>query len=257
VALANESPSWDQLDRNIGGFAAALGDPTRRRIYLALRQSPEPLTSAQVAELFSIHRNVARHHLDKLEEEGYARASDQPRGGRAGGSGRPPKGSEATSKMVAIHPGRRYDLLVELLVRVLNRVQPSDLSLVAEQIGREYGRELAVSLGSPTEPGYEAAVAALARVMGGVGFEVSVDHPEVICSLDRGMVAGIMGVLHQECRPVLTPHTDSTTTASPKSRSASAPAASAGILSYFDKSARFNAVDTLGLPRNRRKMVPT
>lgn len=225
MALANESRSWDQLDRNIGGFAAALGDPTRRGIYLALRQSPEPLTSAQVAELFSIHRNVARHHLDKLEEGGYARPSDQPRG--SGGSGRPPKSYEATAKMVAIHPGRRYDLLVELLVRVLNRVQPSDLSAVAEQIGREYGRELAGALGAPTEPGYEAAMAALARVMGGVGFEVSVDqdgdrlltshcpfgeaatdHPEVICSLDRGMVAGIMGVLHQECRPVLTPHTD-------------------------------------------------
>jgi predicted ArsR family transcriptional regulator len=61
--------------------------------------------------------------------------------------------------------------------------------------------------------------------MGGVGFDISIDgsrlltshcpfgqaatdHPEVICSLDRGMVAGIMGVLHEDCKPVLIPHTD-------------------------------------------------
>lgn len=214
---------YDQLDRNIEGLAAALGDPTRRGIYMALRASAEPLTSTQIAELFSIHTNVARHHLDKLAAEGYVRIS-----GRKGGkTGRPPKGYEVSPKTIAIHPGRRYDLLVELLVRVLNRVRPTDLALVAEDVGREYGEELVGALGTPTEPGYEEAVAALARVMGGVGFEIRIggdgdrlmtshcpfgaaatDHPEVICSLDRGMVAGIMGVLHQECRPVLIPHSD-------------------------------------------------
>lgn len=216
----------EQLARNIGDLAAALGDPTRRGIYMALRQSVEPLTSSQIAELFSIHPNVARHHLDKLSGEGYVRISRDRR--RAGiGAGRPAKAYEVTSKTIALHPGRRYDLLVELLVRVLNRVRPSDLSQVAEEIGREYGQQLVASLGTPAEPGYDEAVAALARVMGGVGFEVSVDpqgsrlltshcpfgeaatdHPDVICSLDRGMVSGIMGVLNQDCRPVLIPHTD-------------------------------------------------
>ena len=216
----------DQLDQSIGGLSAALGDPTRRGIYLALRQSADPLTSSQIAVLFSIHANVARHHLDKLLEEGYVRESRSQRNVHIG-VGRPAKSYEVTSKTIAVHPGRRYDLLVDLLVRVLNRVRPADLSLVAEQIGREYGEELVESLGTPAEPGYDEAVAALARVMGGVGFEVSVDtlgnrlltshcpfgeaatnHPEVICSLDRGMVAGIMGVLHHDCRPVLTPHKD-------------------------------------------------
>ncbi|MGH8958467.1 MAG: helix-turn-helix transcriptional regulator [Acidimicrobiia bacterium] len=214
------------LDRSIGGFTAALGDPTRRGIYLALRQSAEPMTSSRIAELFSIHPNVARHHLDKLTEEGFVRPARYRSGGRSG-VGRPAKSYEVTQKSVAIHPGRRYDLLVELLVRVLNRVRPADVSLIAEQVGREYGEELAGSLGTPSEPGYEEAVAALAKLMGGVGFEVSfdsaqsrlltshcpfgeaaTDHPEVVCSLDRGMVAGIMGALHHDCRPVLIPHTE-------------------------------------------------
>lgn len=218
-------PDSDQLDRNIGGLAAALGDPTRRGIYMALRQSPDPLTSSQIAELFSIHPNVARHHLDKLTDEGYVRQS-RARQASALGAGRPARGYEVTPKTIAIHPGRRYDLLVELLVRVLHRVRPADLSGIAEEVGREYGQELVGSLGTPTEPGYDEAVAALIRVMSGVGFDVSLDsaghrlltshcpfgeaatnHPEVICSLDRGMVAGIMGVFRQDCRPVLTPHT--------------------------------------------------
>lgn len=213
------------LDRSIGGLVAALGDPTRRGIYLALRQSAEPMTSARIAELFSIHPNVARHHLDKLTEEGFVQAARHRSGGRSG-VGRPAKAYEATQKSVAIHPGRRYDLLVDLLVRVISRVDPANVSLIAEQVGREYGKELAESVGTPAEPGYEEAVAALAKLMGGVGFEVSVDseqrrlltshcpfgeaatdHPEVVCSLDRGMVAGIMGALHHDCLPVLTPHT--------------------------------------------------
>ena len=215
------------LDRSIGHLAAALGDPTRRGIYLAVRQSAEPVTSGRIAELFAIHPNVARHHLDKLAEEGYVRITHQRRNGRTGpGAGRPAKCYEATSKLVSIHPGRRYDLLVELLVRVLDDVKPEGIADVAEKIGREYGRELAESLGTPDDPGYEGAVQALAKVMGGVGFEVSADlegqrlltshcpfgeaatgHPEVVCSLDRGMVAGIMGVLRQDCVPVVIPHT--------------------------------------------------
>jgi predicted ArsR family transcriptional regulator len=221
-------PSLAGLDRSISGLTAALGDPTRRGIYLALRQSPEPMTSSRIAELFSIHPNVARHHLDKLAEEGFVRHART--GSRQGSAvGRPAKAYEVTQKSVVIHPGRRYDLLVDLLVRVLNRVRPSDLSHIAEAVGREYGEELASSLGAPTEPGYEEAVAALAKLMGGVGFEVSfdsknsrlltshcpfgeaaTDHPEVVCSLDRGMIAGIMGALQQDCRPVLIPHTDLT-----------------------------------------------
>jgi predicted ArsR family transcriptional regulator len=226
--MSPSPPDSSGLDRSIADLAAALGDPTRRGIFLAVRQSPDVVTSTRIAELFSIHPNVARHHLDRLADDGYLRVTHQRRSGRTGpGAGRPAKCYEATSKAISIHPGRRYDLLVELLVRVLDRVEPEGIANVAEQVGREYGRELAASLGTPDDPGYEEAVEALAKVMGGVGFEVSVDqsgqrlltshcpfgeaatgHPEVICSLDRGMVAGIMGVLQHDCQPVVIPHTD-------------------------------------------------
>lgn len=218
--------STDSLDRSIGDLASSLGDPTRRGIYLAVRQSPEPLTSSQIATLFSIHPNVARHHLDRLAEDGYLRVTHQRRSGRSGpGAGRPAKCYEATSKGVSLHPGRRYDLLVELLVRVLDELKPAEIAAIAEKVGRQYGEELAASIGTPSDPGYEDALSAIVKVMSGAGFEVSADpdahvlltshcpfgeaatgHPEVVCSLDRGMVAGIMGVMHQACTPVVIPH---------------------------------------------------
>ena len=62
--------------------------PGASALLRALRQSAEPMTSARIAELFSIHPNVARHHLDKLTEEGFVQAARHHSGGRSG-VGRP------------------------------------------------------------------------------------------------------------------------------------------------------------------------
>jgi predicted ArsR family transcriptional regulator len=218
-----------QLDRSIGDLTAALGDPTRRAIYIAVRESPEPMTSAGVADLFGIHPNVARHHLDKLAADGYLRVSHRRPSGRTGpGAGRPAKCYEGTTKGIDLHfPARRYDLLVDLLVRILQRVSGPDLPRLAEEVGRQYGRELAAEIGTPTDAGYEEAVTAVALAMTGLGFHMSPDvsaerlltsfcpfgeaaagHPEVVCSLDRGIVRGLFEALRPACEPVLHPHAD-------------------------------------------------
>ena len=49
---------------------AAFGDPTRREIYLFVRSNPGA-TASEVATRFSLHPNVARHHLDRLATGGY------------------------------------------------------------------------------------------------------------------------------------------------------------------------------------------
>jgi predicted ArsR family transcriptional regulator len=36
--------------------------------------------------------------------------------------------------------------------------------------------------------------------------EAATNHPEVICSLDRGIVSGLFGALSVPCEPVLIPH---------------------------------------------------
>lgn len=217
------------LESRISDLTAALGDPTRRAIYITVRESAEPLTTSTVADLFGIHPNVARHHLDRLADDGYLRVSHRRPTGKGGpGAGRPAKCYEATSKEVSVHfAPRRFEMLVDMLIRVLDQVAPENVGQVAESVGRSYGGELAAEIGVPDQPGYDGAVQAVARAMTGLGFSVDPDapgqrlltthcpfgeaatsHPEVICSLDRGIVAGLFGALSYDCNPVIIPHID-------------------------------------------------
>lgn len=199
------------FNRALGRLTGALGDPTRRAIYLTVRESEEPITASRIAELFNIHPNVARHHLDRLLADGYLRlrnrADDRPIG-----VGRPPRLFEATDDDVSVaYPVRRHDLLAELLVRVVERLAPEDGPRVAEEIGRAYGEELAAAIGLPSEKDFGPALAAVAHALTGAGFEVTADpdrgrlltgtcpfgrtatdHPDVVCRLDLGIVKGLM-----------------------------------------------------------------
>lgn len=215
------------LDARIADLTAALGDPTRRAIYVAVRESAEPMTTAAIAELFEIHPNVARHHLDKLAADGWLDVSHRRSSGKAGpGAGRPAKTYEASRKELSIHfSPRRYELLVDLLMRVLQRVAPADVSRVAQQVGAEYGRELAAEIGAPEDAGYTEAIHAVAVAMTGLGFsmdpdvegqqllagncpfgEAAADHPDIVCSLDRGIITGLAAALGAATHPVLIPH---------------------------------------------------
>jgi predicted ArsR family transcriptional regulator len=217
------------LDESIGDITSALGDPTRRAVFIAAREAAGPVTSADIAELFLIHPNVARHHLDKLAADGYLDVTRRRQTGRSGpGAGRPAKCYTASGKGIDLHfPSRRQDLLVELLVRIIERTSSTDIAAIAESVGREYGEELAEEIGSPGNAEYTTAVTAVARAMTGLGFQMSADpgagrlttsscpfgdaaagHPEVLCSLDRGIVSGLFEGMNQPCAPILHPDLD-------------------------------------------------
>ncbi len=203
----------EAFDQQIADLAGTLGDATRRGIYVTVRESPEPMTASQIAELFDIHANVARHHLDRLVADGYLQVTRRRPSGRTGpGAGRPAKHYEPTRKNVSVQfPARRYDLLAELLLRVIERIAPDNAAEVADEIGREYGRELAAEIGFPDEAGYDTAAVAVARALMGVGFEVEArpgdhelvtrfcpfgesakNHPAIVCQLDQGLVTGLL-----------------------------------------------------------------
>ena len=118
-------------------------------------------------------------------------------------------------------------MLVDMLIRVLDQVAPENVAQIAEDVGRAYGQELAAEIGGPEQPGYDGAIQAVATAMTGLGFSIDPDvpgqrlltshcpfgeaatsHPEVICSLDRGIVAGMFGAMSYACNPVVIPHTD-------------------------------------------------
>jgi predicted ArsR family transcriptional regulator len=215
------------FDQELGALASSLGDATRRGIYISVREAAEPATASQIAELFELHTNVARHHLDKLVADGYLRVTHRRRPGKRGpGAGRPAKHYEPTRKEVSVQfPERRYDLLAELLLRVVERLDPEGAKHVAEEIGAEFGRELAAEVGIPEDAGFNSAVQSVARVMLGVGFETSTEvddhalvtrhcpfgetatqHPDIVCRLDQGIVRGLLAASNQEARPIVIPH---------------------------------------------------
>lgn len=215
----------DTLDRRISDLTAALGDPTRRAIYIAVRESAEPMTTSTIASAFEIHPNVARHHLDRLADEGYLKVSHRKPGGTER-AGRPAKCYEATDKEVTVHfAPRRFEMLAEMLFQVIEELDVQNVSEVAERVGRKYGQQIASEIGAQGEPGYDEAVQAVASAMTGLGFsmdpdvagqrlltshcpfgETATSHPEVICSLDRGIVSGLFGALSFPCDPVVIPH---------------------------------------------------
>ncbi len=218
------------FDTQVGALTASLGDTTRRVVYIAVRSAAEPVTVSEVAALFDLHPNVARHHLDRLVTDGWLQVTHRRPGLRSGpGAGRPAKLYEATTKEVSLEfPRRRYDLLSELLVRVVERLSPDGAAEVAEQIGREYGRQLADEVGLPDDAGFDVAVTAVAKAMMGVGFETearpddrtlltrfcpfgdtAANHPEIVCRIDQGIVRGLLEAAREPGVVLVTPH-DST-----------------------------------------------
>ncbi len=199
------------LELSLNKLTATLGDPTRRSIYLRIRSAQEPLTAAIVAKEFGIHPNVARHHLDRLADEGYLEVTRRRQSGKSGpGAGRPAKCYASTDKEIDLRfPTRRLDLLVDLLVRTVMRLAPEDGTEVALDIGRDFGRDLANRLDlDPADDMFETVAAMLRHE----GFEIvvegdklltrycpfgasSFEHPEVLCALDRGIMAGIFDVI--------------------------------------------------------------
>lgn len=217
----------EAFNQQVEDLASSLGDATRRGIYISIREAPEAMTTAEVAALFDVHPNVARHHLHRLVEDGFLDVTEKrPEGRKGPGAGRPAKHYTATRKEVQLQfPARRYDLLSELLVRVIQRLAPDDAAAAAEEIGREYGQELAAEIGLPEDSGFEGAARAVARAMIGMGFDTeantddhmlvtsfcpfgttAVDHPEIVCKLDQGIVKGLLAATNQKPLAIVTPH---------------------------------------------------
>ena len=200
----------------VTAITSAFGDPTRRAIYLFAHEQPDGVTAAEAAERFGLHPNVARHHLDKLAGGGYVEVSTE-RGDRPG-AGRPSKRYKATGPNVAIEvPVRHDDVLVTLLGRALSRLPHHEAEALAEEVGVEYGRAMAASIGDTGEmqKSFRSALHAAADALTAHGFaahaekrngklrivsehcpfgDTVIEHP-VICAVDRGMVKGMLEAL--------------------------------------------------------------
>jgi len=215
----------------VSAITNAFGDPTRRAIYLHAHEAGEDgVTAAQVAELFGLHPNVARHHLDKLAAGGYLEVAV---GKPGSGAGRPSKRYRASGERLSLDaPVRADDLVLTLLGRALALLPRAEAELMAEEVGEEYGRALAAGMTGRTTDSdsvgvhrsFRSALHAVADALTAHGFaahtdsrnnelriinnhcpfgEVAMEHP-VICAVDRGMVKGMLSALYGETEPAIT-----------------------------------------------------
>ena len=210
------APSEEQAQRDIGRLAAALGDPTRRRVFFAVRAAGRELSKDEVAADLGIERRLAGFHLDKLVEHGFLEADFRRDEGRGGpGAGRPPKRYRlAESEVLMALPERHYDLLATLLLRASAAGGTGPPQEALERVGYEFGHEVgraevAAGAGGPGA-GSSAAIQDVVRLLSRYGFaaradggdglracacpfeEIAFDDPERICGLDRAIWRGML-----------------------------------------------------------------
>ena len=213
--------SADEFSAAVSALANAFGDPTRREIYLYLREGSGGRTCSEVAEHFALHPNVARHHLDKLAAGGYLNV-ELARGESAGRPSKRYQVREAPGHGLTFPP-RRDDLLATLLARSLQMLPDDQAAAMAEEVGYDYGRALAGKMGpSEGHRSMRTAVNAVADALTAHGFaahteadgeqlqiisqqcpfgEAAQQFPHVVCAVDRGIVKGMLAGLYGDTMP--------------------------------------------------------
>lgn len=206
--------AYDKDGIYLGRLADVFGDPTRRSIYRQLREADDPRSATEVAQVFGLHRTVARAHLEKLVELGLVETGTR----RRAAGGRPAKTYAITAdRLEVMLPPRRYERLARLVLRTLQETVEMPAAIAAaERMGRAYGEEAAAEVAgagaeSPVRMSPEAVIAwmdaagyaATLSIVDGlvvievhncVYREIAQEFPEVVCQFDKGMLCGMLGV---------------------------------------------------------------
>jgi predicted ArsR family transcriptional regulator len=177
--------------------------PSRSRVLRVLRAVDGPLAAPEVAGRLGIHPNSARFHLDALVAAGLAGRGFEDRAVR----GRPKVLYTANTSVPASDGG--YRELAEILTDAVT-AQGGTPSKTAEAAGASRGRVMAAGLDRGDAP--VQVVESLRRL----GFDSTAvhrrgrprieirpcpfldlarAHGEVVCSVHRGLVSGMLSVL--------------------------------------------------------------
>lgn len=191
-------------DRSRRDLFKTLGDNTRYAIYLELARSPRPLTTSEIAETIELHPNTVRPHLERMRDAGLVAVEA---GGR-GQIGRPQHrySLAADAPSLGLEPPV-MPVLARMVLSMAERLGASPDDAVA--VGREEGARRAQPYGAAPST-LEAVVSDLDRlgfdpvVSDGDGDAAVVafancpfgplaeEHPDLVCSLHRGLLAGFV-----------------------------------------------------------------
>ncbi|MEM7341675.1 MAG: helix-turn-helix domain-containing protein [Actinomycetota bacterium] len=220
--MADRALNPTEFGNLVTAITSAFGDPTRRDIYLLIHERQDGLTASEVAEATGLHANVARHHLDKLVGGSYVEVTQR----QSSGAGRPAKVYKARDTGLELEFGvGQHDILVTLLGKALSRLGEAESAVLAEEVGLEFGKQMAASMGDAVDGqrSFRSALHVVADALSAHGFsahaerhgeelrivsghcpfgDVAIEHP-VICAVDRGMVKGLLGPLYGETEVAL------------------------------------------------------
>jgi predicted ArsR family transcriptional regulator len=197
------APAIPRLD-----LLKALGDNTRYAIYLELARSATPLATVDVAETLNLHPNTVRPHLERMREVGLLEVSS----GARTGVGRPQNlyALSDGAPSLGLEPPT-FPMLARMLVRLAEVAGATADDAV--EAGREQGQVDAAPYASAA-----SCLEALVDRLDGLGFDPAVDgseegetaviafahcpfrelaeaHPELVCSLHRGLVEGFVDAM--------------------------------------------------------------
>jgi predicted ArsR family transcriptional regulator len=184
----------------------ALGDNTRYAIYLELARSSRPLATADIAEVLGLHPNTVRPHLERMRDVGLL---DVEAGGR-GDVGRPQHrySIAADAPSLGLEPPT-MPVLARMVLAMARRLgaSPDDAAGVGTTEGERRARPYAsapstlealvsdldrlgfdpVVTGAPDD--VDTAVVAFANCPFA---PLADEHPDLVCGLHRGLVAGFV-----------------------------------------------------------------
>lgn len=187
-----------------------LGDNTRYAIFLELARASRPLTTAEIAETLSLHANTVRPHLERMRDVGLVTVGVDARGEVGRPQHRYSLSPDAPS--LGLEPPV-MPMLAEMVLMLADRLEASAAD--AEHVGNQEGRRRATAY-AEAPSSLEAIVADLDRLgfdpvvsdaAANSGPEVGADdaviafancpfaevaerHPELVCGLHHGLVAG-------------------------------------------------------------------
>ena len=191
-----------------------LGDNTRYAIYLELARAPRPLVTAEIAEVLDLHPNTVRPHLERMREVGLLDVTTDARGEVGRPQHRYSLAADAPS--LGLEPPT-MPMLARLVLEMAQRVgaSPSDAAAVGEAEGRVRAAAYAHApsalealVADLDRLGFDPLVAEGATSAGDaieddvtavVAFancpfaDVAQAHPDLVCALHRGLVAGFVG----------------------------------------------------------------
>jgi predicted ArsR family transcriptional regulator len=230
VRADDPGPDDAAISRHADPWAAVhlLAEPTRRRVFEAVRAARAPLTRDESAAAAGISRRLAAFHLDALADAGLLTVDYARPPGRSGpGAGRPAKRYRAVAGDVTVSlPQRHYDLAARVLAAGIRDSSsgPGDARTCALAAAVDEGRHI----GEMRSPGRRLSraktIACAAAALDSLGYEPSTDDgrvrlhncpfhavvdvaPQLVCGMNESFITGLLEGLdgHPDVTAVLEP----------------------------------------------------